>query len=79
MALGVSLPVWWQLSAVSDRRAFLLAPTFMINGHGEHARTRAVAGRRATTLMAAMIAALGRGKLSARSWRPMSSVRLRRL
>lgn len=63
MAFGVALPVWWPAIGGIMVAALLVGATFMVNAMTGMQEARAVAGPRATGLMAAMIAAFGAGQI----------------
>jgi predicted MFS family arabinose efflux permease len=63
MAFGVSLPVWWPAMGGIMIAALVVGGTFMVNAMAAMREARAVAGPRATSLMAAMTAAFGTGQI----------------
>jgi MFS family permease len=64
MALGVAAPVAWPAIGGVRVAALLVGGTFMVNTMAGLQEARAVAGPRATTLMAAMTAAFAAGQLA---------------
>lgn len=63
MALGVALPVWWPTIGGIMAAALLVGGTFMVNGMAGMLEAKAVAGPRATALMAAMTASFATGQI----------------
>jgi len=64
MALGVAAPIVWPTIGGIMLAAILVGGTFMVITMAAMQEARAVAGRRATHLMAAMTAAFGVGQIA---------------
>lgn len=63
MACGVALPVFWPAIGGIMIAGLLVGGTFMVNGMAGMQEARALAGPRATALMAAMTAAFATGQI----------------
>jgi MFS family permease len=63
MAFGVALPLWWTSIAGIITSALVVGSTFMINAMASMQEAKAIAGPRATGLMAATVASFAAGQI----------------